>query len=81
MFAHQLDAYYEDPVLIIKTAWGGKSLAVDFRPPSAGGTTGEYYNAMIQTVQDVTQNLGTEFPDIGITRLRNFRICLVSGLE
>lgn len=26
----------DDPVLIIKCAWGGKSLAVDFRPPSAG---------------------------------------------
>ncbi len=24
------------PVLIIKCAWGGKSLAVDFRPPSSG---------------------------------------------
>jgi hypothetical protein len=67
MFAHQLDAYYDDPVLIIKTAWGGKSLAVDFRPPSAGGTTGSFYNTMIQTVQDVTQNLETEFPDLGVT--------------
>ncbi len=67
MFAHQLDAYYDDPILIIKTAWGGKNLAVDFRPPSAGGTTGVYYNAMIQTVQEVTQNLGTEFPNIGAT--------------
>jgi hypothetical protein len=26
----------EAPVLLIKCAWGGKSLAVDFRPPSAG---------------------------------------------
>ena len=26
----------EEPVLIIKTAWGGKSLHTDFRPPSAG---------------------------------------------
>ena len=26
----------QEPVLIIKTAWGGKSLAVDFRPPGAG---------------------------------------------
>jgi alpha-galactosidase len=26
----------DEPVLIIKCAWGGKSLAVDFRPPSAG---------------------------------------------
>ncbi|NRA48575.1 MAG: T9SS type A sorting domain-containing protein, partial [Phaeodactylibacter sp.] len=67
MFAHQLDRYYEDPVLIIKTAWGGKSLAEDFRPPSADGTTGEYYNAIVQTVQNVTANLGTEFPDLGTT--------------
>jgi len=26
----------EEPVLLIKCAWGGKSLAIDFRPPSAG---------------------------------------------
>ena len=66
MFAHQLDAYFEDPVLIIKTAWGGLSLAEDFRPPSAGGHTGPYYNAMIETVESVTQNLATEFPDIAV---------------
>jgi len=67
MFAHQMDDFYDDPVLIIKTAWGGKSLAVDFRPPSAEGETGEFYNAMIQMVQDVTHNLGTEFPDMGVS--------------
>ena len=67
MFAHQLDAYYDDPILIIKTAWGGKNLAVDFRPPSAGGETGTYYDAMIQTVREVTQNLGSEFPEMGVT--------------
>ncbi|MBK7096359.1 MAG: T9SS type A sorting domain-containing protein [Saprospiraceae bacterium] len=67
MFAHQLDEYYEDPVLIIKTAWGGKSLAEDFRPPSAGGKTGEFYTAIIQKVKDVTQNLGTKFPNMGTT--------------
>ncbi len=26
----------EEPVLLIKCAWGGKSLAIDFRPPSSG---------------------------------------------
>lgn len=26
----------DEPVLLIKCAWGGKSLAVDFRPPSSG---------------------------------------------
>ena len=66
MFAHKLDEFYDDPVLIIKTAWGGKNLAVDFRPPSAGGETGKLYSSMIQTIQEVTQNLGFEFPDIGV---------------
>ena len=35
-FGITIDKALEEPVLIIKTAWGGKSLAVDFRPPSAG---------------------------------------------
>lgn len=35
-FGIHLDRELDEPVLIIKTAWGGKSLAVDFRPPSAG---------------------------------------------
>jgi alpha-galactosidase len=28
--------YVNEPILIIKTAWGGKSINTDFRPPSAG---------------------------------------------
>ncbi len=35
-FGHVVGDASDEPVLIIKTAWGGKSLAVDFRPPSAG---------------------------------------------
>ena len=35
-FGIYIDKALDEPVLIIKTAWGGKSLAVDFRPPSAG---------------------------------------------
>jgi hypothetical protein len=35
-FGLTLDAALNEPVLIIKTAWGGKSLHTDFRPPSAG---------------------------------------------
>jgi len=65
MFAHALDNFYDEPILIIKTAWGGKSLAEDFRPPSAGGTTGAYYTNMINIVNDITQNLENEFPAIG----------------
>jgi len=35
-FGLAMDAAFEEPVLLIKTAWGGKSLHTDFRPPSAG---------------------------------------------
>jgi alpha-galactosidase len=35
-FGILLEKQLDQPVLIIKTAWGGKSLHYDFRPPSAG---------------------------------------------
>jgi alpha-galactosidase len=35
-FGLTLEKVYDGPILIIKTAWGGKSLNTDFRPPSAG---------------------------------------------
>src|SRR3954467_8468710 len=35
-FGLTMDRSLKEPVLIIKTAWGGKSLYYDFRPPSAG---------------------------------------------
>jgi len=35
-FGLTMDAALGEPVLIIKAAWGGKSLHTDFRPPSAG---------------------------------------------
>ncbi len=63
MFAYEIDSLFgEDPILIIKTAWGGKNLAVDFRPPSANGDTGEYYTKIIETTEKITNNLGTFFP-------------------
>ncbi|MBL7039616.1 MAG: hypothetical protein ISR77_13355 [Pirellulaceae bacterium] len=35
-FGLVMEKAYDGPILIIKTAWGGKSLNTDFRPPSAG---------------------------------------------
>ena len=35
-FGLTLDKTLKEPVLIIKTAWGGRSLHTEFRPPSAG---------------------------------------------
>ena len=39
-FGFVLGDFYKEPVLLIKTAWGGKSLYEDFRPPSSGGQVG-----------------------------------------
>jgi len=50
-FGHVMGDYFEEPVLLIKTAWGGKSLYADFRPPSSGGQTGPYYTKMIEEVR------------------------------
>lgn len=35
-FGIYMQKIVDEPILIIKTAWGGKSLHTDFRPPSAG---------------------------------------------
>lgn len=35
-FGITMEKAYDGPILIIKTAWGGKSLNTDFRPPGAG---------------------------------------------
>lgn len=51
-----------DEVLIIKTAWGGKSLFVDFRPPSSGGTVGSFYLDMVDKVRTVLGDLATYYP-------------------
>ena len=62
-FGHVVGDQYEDQVLLIKIAWGGKSLAKDFRPPSSGGEVGPYYKELFQHVRDVLANLETHFPE------------------
>jgi hypothetical protein len=61
-FGHVAGAAFEEPVLLIKTAWGGKSLFKDFRPPSAGGETGPYYTQMIDEVRAALSSVDTDFP-------------------
>jgi alpha-galactosidase len=53
----------DNQALLIKVAWGGKSLAKDFRPPSSGGVVGPNYIELIRQVKDVLANLKTLFPD------------------
>jgi hypothetical protein len=59
---HLLGDAFAEPVLLVKTAWGGKSLYVDFRPPSSGGETGPYYRRMIEDLRDALARAGDEFP-------------------
>jgi len=59
---HLLGDHFDEQVLIIKTCWGGKSLAVDFRPPSSGGDVGPYYTQMLANVRTALANIQTEFP-------------------
>ncbi len=35
-FGHVVGNHHDEQVLLIKTAWGGKSIGRDFRPPSSG---------------------------------------------
>ncbi|PXA05085.1 hypothetical protein DDZ13_03730 [Coraliomargarita sinensis] len=77
-FGHYIGDLNEEQVLIVKAAWGGKSLAVDFRPPSSGsyadpatpyatptapGDDGFYYSEILRLVDEAINNLGTYFPD------------------
>jgi alpha-galactosidase len=63
-FGHVVGAAFAEPVLLIKLAWGGKSLAVDFRPPGSGGAVGPYYNEVVQRSKAVLANLKDEFPEL-----------------
>jgi hypothetical protein len=58
----QLGRRWQDPVLLVKTAWGGKSLAVDFRPPGAGGAIGPYFTRMLADYRAALAALPREFP-------------------
>lgn len=64
-FGHVIGDAFEEPVLLIKLAWGGKSLAKDFRPPSSGGEVGPYYKEIVARTKAVLQNLKKEFPEFG----------------
>jgi len=61
-FGLTVGSHLGDQVLLIKYAFGGKSLIADFRPPSSGGKVGPYYTGMIARTRQVLDNLGTFVP-------------------
>ncbi len=62
-FGHVVGDHFDNQVLLIKIAWGGRSLAKDFRPPSSGGEVGKNYTELIKLTKDVLENLKTHFPE------------------
>lgn len=54
-FGITMEKNVKEPILLIKTAWGGKSLHTDFRPPSSG-ETGKYYQLMMEHVKKVLED-------------------------
>lgn len=56
-FGFAMGDAYDEPVLLIKTAWGGHSLYQKFRPPSAGMPNDEVLQEELQQAQKrVTNN-------------------------
>ncbi len=76
-FGNVIGDYYKDnDVLLIKTSWGGKSLAFNFAPPTTVGgedgyptipstpeDRGYYYVQMLATVHEVVNNLSKYVPN------------------
>jgi lysophospholipase L1-like esterase len=61
---------FDEPVLLVKTAWGGKSLETDFRPPSSGGATGPLYIEMLQQLATAVDNAPQRFESLAGKPLR-----------
>lgn len=64
-FGWVMGEFFTNQVLLIKTAWGGKSLYKDFRPPSSGGQVGLYFTRMMAEIREALANLKTDFPSQG----------------
>lgn len=64
-FGHVVGEAFSEPVLLVKIAWGGKSLAADFRPPSSGGTVGPYYEQLIARTKETLAEAKKRFPEFG----------------
>ena len=69
---HALGDFYEEPVLLVKVAFGGCSLAVDMRPPGSGGKLGEKYPLIVKAVNESINHLPAIIP--GYTKKSGYEI-------
>lgn len=67
-FGHVVGEHFDEPVLLVKACWGGKSLYKDFRPPSAEGETGPYYTKMLEEYHTAIEDAVERLPQLkGLT--------------
>ncbi|MGC6426321.1 MAG: sialate O-acetylesterase [Akkermansiaceae bacterium] len=79
-FGFKLGDHFEDPVLLIKSAWGGRSLYHNFLPPSAhdyptptkDGDKGFHYAEVLRHFKEITSKLKRYYPNY---RGRGFELC------
>ena len=68
-FGNTVGDHFEEQVLIIKTAWGGKSLGRDFRPPSSGLPSVEKLKQIVQQTNE--RNKKQKRPEITLDDVRD----------
>jgi len=69
-FGFEVGDHYEDPVLLIKSAWGGRSLKHNFLSPSSAdypkpekdGDMGFHYAEVLRHVKEITGDVKKYFP-------------------
>jgi hypothetical protein len=59
---HALGNFHDEPVLLVKVAFGANNLAVNFRPPSSGGTLGDKYPLVGKAVKEAIEHLPEIIP-------------------
>lgn len=67
-FGNTVGDHFEEQVLIIKTAWGGKSIGRDFRPPSSGLPSEEKLREILQQTNE--RNKKRNRPEISLDDIK-----------
>lgn len=65
-FGMTVGAANDEPILLVKAAWGGKDVAQDFRGPTLGGPDGpgEFYRRTIEHLKSTIAELDQRFPEL-----------------
>lgn len=68
-FGIAMGDFYEEPVLLIKAAWGGRSLGRDFLPPSAPHPSHDELRAIVE--KENTDNLKNKRPEVTLAEVKD----------